>query len=478
MRIRFGTDGWRAIIGRDFTVANVIRVTEGVVRWLKEEGGDRLGVGRAESVLVGCDGRFGGALFVNAVVRTGMHLGCRVVRAREPVVTTPSLSWMVRQGGYGVGVMLTASHNPYWYHGYKLKGSFGGPLSSEVVRAIEAYVPDRPVVAPEEIVPDEVYGESVPVLESYIGALRERFPIERIQRHIRFAYESMYGAGHEVMKRLFPGVVHLHPEVHPLFRGCQPEPIVRNLREACAWMARHPEVAVCLVTDGDADRMGLVLQGGWYLTPQHIILLVFHLLIRYRGVRSGKALLTVSVSERVARYIEQSGWEVVRVPVGFKHIAPAMAEDKTIIVGAEESGGIAFQEHLPERDGIWCGLFLLEHMVETGKSLRTLMEEALEETGTFTYLREDIPLRALSVAQLKERVEVFSELGRVGPWEVRRVDRTDGVRLLLNGERWVLVRPSGTEPLVRVYVEGNTPEEARLLVEAVRSVLGLDGSGG
>ena len=461
--IRFGTDGWRGVIARDFTVSNVIRVSEAVATWLKRQVPEPL-------ALIGWDTRFNSQLFANAVLHVFRRHGIRVLLPAEPFITTPVLSYNITVRNATAGIMLTASHNPFYYHGYKIRGGFGGPIAQPDMERIEELIPEQPTIDPYAIEAAISESDRTSFLDAYIQAVLNYFPIEQIQS-IQFAYDAMYGAGQIVFKQLFSSKPIIRAQHNPLFPNTySPEPIPKHLEETIRWMQRHPEIEVCLVTDGDADRLGVITQGGRYLTPHHVVLILLHLSVVYWKL-SGRVLITVSMSERIRRYCNRLGIECEIVPVGFKHIAPVMADPTSdVLLGAEESGGYAIKGHIPERDGLWSGLLLLKGMLDSGKSLNSLLLDIFKEVGDFVYLREDI--------RLKHRIDKSSlvrslvQLDELNGWQIiERID-IDGAKLILEGDRWVLVRPSGTEPLLRIYAEGNNRKEAILLIEAVKEVVG------
>lgn len=454
--IKFGTDGWRAIIGEHFTVANVCRVAQATARWLARQC-------LPQRVVIGWDTRFGGELFAGYSARAFEKEGIEVVMQRERFVTTPVLSLACRQLGAGVGVMFTASHNPPLYHGYKLKAHFGGPLPPQALKEIEA------LVEPECFFEGGEWTMSAlreNLTELYMARVREHFNVLAISS-VPFVYECMYGAGQDVFRVLFPHVPILHGEWNPLFGGVAPEPIQRNLAECIEFMRDNQHYEVALVTDGDADRVALVDRGGEYIDSHHIILLLLHYLVHYKKQR-GRVCVAVSVTERVKKYCRKYGLEVEVTPVGFKHIAPKMVEGG-VILGGEESGGIALSGHIPERDGLWAGLTVLEWMGVSGCSLRSLIEEVYNIVGAFSYVREDLHVSE----EQKRRILHSCERGidRLNGLSVVETITLDGYKFLLSDESWVMVRASGTEPLVRIYCESESNEKALELISVVKRIV-------
>jgi len=464
-KIKFGTDGWRAVIAREFTVDNVARVTQGVADWLNNQGG-------ARAVVVGHDCRFAGELFAETVAQVLVSNGITVHLAKG-FVSTPMVSLGAKELGASLGVILTASHNSPSYHGYKLKGAYGGPMLPDAIAEVEALIPDTNPYSMEELAEAlEKHSDLVkPVdLETrYCDKVNSHFDLEAIRKSgIKLAYDAMYGAGQRVLPRLLPEAVQFRCDYDPTFQGILPEPIERNLLPFMELVKADPSIQLGLATDGDADRIGMVDENGRFLDAHILLMLLIHYLCHYKGW-SGKVVMGFSSSERIKRLCGHYGLEVKVVPIGFKHISGTiLVED--ILAGGEESGGITLRGYLPERDGIWIGLKLLELMTTSGKSMIQLVDEVTTLTGSYAFERLDLHLSESE----KQRVVNNCKDGKYsqfGSYSVIRTENLDGFKFYFNDSDWVMIRPSGTEPVLRVYAEASNAHEAVEILKATRSTI-------
>lgn len=463
-KIKFGTDGWRAIIADDFTVANVKRVTYALGSWLKEHH-------VTPKVTLGYDCRFGGQLFAQNAAMVLCDLGIKVYLAKG-FVSTPMISLAVKELSAQQGVIITASHNPPSYNGYKLKGPHGGPTSVREIQQVEDRIKNEvPVVQHDfNYYVNKNLIEYVDFEEMYIAYLNTKFNIPQlIESNIGMAYDAMFGAGQNVIRKLFPHAVLLHCEVNPSFNGIAPEPIHKNLKEFSQLIHKTPEIKIGLATDGDADRIGLYDAEGSFVDAHHIILLLIHYLVKYKKMK-GKVVIAFSVSERVRKMCEYYGLDIETTKIGFKYISEKMTQEE-VLVGGEESGGIAVMGHIPERDGIFDGLLIYEMMQLTQKSLSELIEEVYEIVGSFFYDRLDLTIAEDKKQMIIKNAQAGAYDEGFGPYKVKEVQKLDGVKFLLNNEGWVMLRASGTEPLLRIYVEGNSQEEAADILKEVKKVV-------
>ncbi len=457
--IKFGTDGWRAIIAKDFTVDNVKRVSAGVAAWLLQKNMKPI-------VVIGHDCRFGGRLFMEEAAKVFLSKGIRVYY-NDGFVSTPMVSMGTLQLEASLGVVITASHNPPEYNGYKLKGSFGGPLLPQHIEEVEKLIPD---VAPDtegiELTnhPDYIRKD---LRGLYLTAVKNTFDLEAIYHApFRFGYDAMYGSGQAVMNELFPEIELLHCTENPGFEGIAPEPILRNLQEFSEFIRVSNAIDCGLATDGDADRIGLFDEQGNFVDSHHIILLLIHYLVKYKGM-SGKVITAFSVSEKIKKICKYYGLEQITTPIGFKHITGYMLNGD-VLLGGEESGGIAVKGHIPERDGIWMGLIIWEYMAKSGKSLRELIAEVYEIVGPFAYERLDLHL----TEEQKQRIVNACKSGtlkRFGNYEIRRTENIDGHKFHFDNEAWLLIRASGTEPVLRIYAETPAAEETKQFLQTVKA---------
>jgi phosphomannomutase len=466
-KIKFGTDGWRAIIADDFTVENVARVTIGTAIWLKKNFEN-------PSVVVGHDCRFAGELFAETVTKVLLQHGISVHLAKG-FVSTPMISLGAKNYGASLGIIITASHNPPSYNGYKLKGFYGGPLLPDKIEEIELLIPDQTDNSYRNV-ELKTYESSgllkwAPLEDDYCAHVENSFDLDAIRNsNLELGYDAMYGAGQNVIRRLLPDTTMLHCDYNPSFDGQAPEPIARNLQEFSDMIRLAENIDCGLATDGDADRIGLFDNEGNFIDSHHIILLLIHYLKKYKGM-DGKVCTAFSSSVKVQKLCNHYGLELETVKIGFKYIAGIMISED-VLLGGEESGGIAIKGHIPERDGIWMGLVIWEFMAKSGKSLHELIEEVYEITGPFSFDRNDVHLpeekKQQIIADCKARK--FSAFGN---YTVQRVEDLDGYKHFLSDDSWVMIRPSGTEPLLRIYAEAEDMKEVQKILKATREVLGV-----
>jgi phosphomannomutase len=464
-KIKFGTDGWRAIIAKDFTVENVARVTEATAKWLLKNF-DK------PSVVVGHDCRFAGELFAETTAKVLLAHNIKVFLARD-FVSTPMVSLGALKLKASLGVIITASHNPPSYNGYKLKGNYGGPLVPEKIQEIEDIIPEKCSVDFEKIdlKAEEKKGmlEIAHLEDMYIKHVEEHFDIAAIKNSkLKLAYDSMYGAGQRVMKRLFPDIVHLHNDNNPGFHGQAPEPIHKNLTEFSELIRKDGKINCGLATDGDADRIGLYDSKGNFVDSHHIILLLIKYLVEEKKY-GGRIVSAFSVTPRIKKLAAHYNLPITITQIGFKYIAGYMISED-VLLGGEESGGIAIKGHIPERDGIWMGLTIWEYMAKSGKTLEQLIEDLYKLTGRFYYERNDLHLtedvkQKIIAACKSDKFKTF------GNYKVKSVETIDGWKYYFDNDQWMMIRASGTEPVLRVYAESDTPDNTRKILKATQDTL-------
>lgn len=466
--IKFGTDGWRAVIADGYTFENLARVARATAQWLHAEKGER------PSVVIGHDTRFMGADFARHAACVLAAEGVHVTIARG-FVPTPAISWATKEYRADAGVVITASHNPPAYNGYKLKASFGGPALPPMVAAVEAELNrlgEAPPLHAFEHYVDAGLIETQDVGAAYVAMLEEKIDVAALRAAgLTVAHDAMYGAGQGFLAAVLGAdrVVPLRSEFNPGFHGQAPEPIERNLSEL-------PRVVVAegcaagIAHDGDADRIGLFDEGGGYVTSHQILALLGKYLYEEHGLR-GALVKTFSTSHLLDAMGKAYGLPVETLPIGFKYIAPHLVSGAAL-VGGEESGGIAVQGHLPERDGLYVGLLILEMMVRRGKPLSALVEELHDEFGPHYYHREDVHTTPEQKASILDRLR-GGGLDHIAGHAVHALETLDGFKHRTKAG-WLLVRPSGTEPVLRIYAEAPTPEAARRLVHDALGQLGLD----
>ncbi len=466
-KIKFGTDGWRAIIAKEFTVDNVARVSTATAKWVKDNY-------KIPSIVVGHDCRFAGELFAETAAKVFASQGIKVYLAKG-FVSTPMVSLGCVKLQTSLGVVLTASHNPPSYNGYKLKAHFGGPLSPEGVQEIEDIIPEKNTIDLDALSIQEFVDngtiEYVDLETMYINHVKEHFDLDAIKNSgLHFAYDAMYGAGQNVLKKLLPEMSFLHCEYNPSFMGQAPEPIAKNLTEFSEFIRKDGTIAAGLATDGDADRIGLLNSKGEFVDSHHILLLLMTYLYKVKGMK-GKIVVAASTTPRVIRLAKKWGLPNDEVQIGFKHIAKQMVNED-VLVGGEESGGIAIKGHIPERDGIWMGLVIFEYMAKTGKTLEELVNEIYELVGEFKYWRDDLHLPE----EVKQEVIKNCKADKYksfGDYKVQELQTIDGFKYIFNDDEWLMIRPSGTEPVLRAYAESKTLDGAKAILAAAKKELGI-----
>jgi len=472
--ITFGTDGWRAVIAEDYTFENLERVAQATADWLHDEYGTE--GDNPPSVVIGHDTRFLGREFAERAARVLADDGIHVTFAAT-IVSTPAVSWATQALSLDAGIVITASHNPPAYNGYKLKADFGGPGPPEMVKKVEeavAKVRPRTSDLPgfDELV-DTRWIELHDLRSGYLDAMREVLDVDAIVDSGRtVAYDAMYGAGQGLVTDLLgeDAVVPVRHDINPGFHGQAPEPIERNLEPLKTAVVREG-CAAGLANDGDADRIGMVDEHGNYVSSHRILALLAKYLHEERGL-TGDIVKTFSTTHVLDRMGEKYGCDVQTTPIGFKYIAPKMAA-QDVLVGGEESGGIAAKGHIPERDGIYIGLLLVEMMVKREMTLSELVDELLEEFGPHYHYRDDLHIRDDQKQAALERLDDAGGLDTIAGHPVERLDTLDGFKHITDNG-WLLVRPSGTEPVLRIYSEAESPDAAKALVKDAAAQLGVE----
>jgi phosphomannomutase len=449
-QIKFGTDGWRAVIAEDFTIRNVERVTQATADFWKL----RPVPGAEQKVIVGYDRRFMSNEFGRRVAEVFAGNDYAVVLTPAPT-PTPAVSFAVKQQHAAGGVMITASHNPPAFNGFKLKSDYGGPSEPATCQAVESFLDRNPVRALDlKAAIDEGRIAVRNIRPAHYAALKALVDFKLIARsRLRFAHDALFGVGAGCFDELLAGttcrVTTLNGAHDPLFGGINPEPVEKNYARSAAWLRKHPH-DICLVTDGDADRVGGMDGRGRYLsTHQLICLLLRHFVVNRKGRgRVVKALTTTSMMDKMcAAY----GLELVETGVGFKYICAEMLKGD-VLIGAEESGGIGFPGHIPERDGILAGLMLLEMLATERVPVNKLIARIEKEFGPHRYGRIDTHF------PLEKRAALMDYCAKNPPAKLLRsplaaVKTYDGVKFVAADGSWLMLRGSGTEPILRIYAE-------------------------
>lgn len=455
--IKFGTDGWRAIIAKEYTLDNVARVAEATALWLAARY-------PGAPAVVGHDCRFGGEMFAELTAIILAQKGIKVYLAKG-FVSTPMISLGTNSRNAAAGIIITASHNPPSYNGYKIKAGYGGPATPAMIDEVESLIPPTREIPTETIAHYVEKGliEYINLEDEYVAHAENNFDLALIHKSgLQIAYDAMYGAGQNVMRRLFPEATFLHCDNNPGFDGQAPEPVHKNLMELSETIRLAGDIDFGLATDGDADRIGLYNNKGVFIDSHHIILLLINYLVKYKEM-SGKVAVSFSCTDKIKDLCNVLGLETIITKIGFKYICEYMVEDD-VLVGGEESGGIAIKGHIPERDGIWMGITLLEYMAKTGKSLDELIEEVYEIVGPFAMERVD---HHISEEQ-KQTVLKNCQEGNyktIGGIEVEKVEDTDGWKFHIGNSEWLMIRASGTEPVLRTYCQAPNSQRAYALLD-------------
>ena len=494
MPIRFGTDGWRAVIGDEFTFANVRHVAQALADYVVEcqTPTNRKEPGRPDCppVVIGYDTRFLSDRFAAQVARVLAGNGISVYVSQSDC-PTPALSFSVKAMGAAAGVMITASHNPPRYNGIKVKSTSGGAATSDETHQIEALLSRNireGVEASEaswrlengELADDQPSWGSITrfdPLPPYLEHLRTLVDFPAIARAgIRVVTDPMYGAGRGYVRRFLDelgcDVKEIRGELNPGFGGIHPEPIAQNLAKLSETIVQG-QYDIGLATDGDADRIGAVDARGDFVDPHRIFSLALRHLVELRGWR-GAVVKTVSTTQLVNRLAERYDLPLFETPVGFNHIGDLMLKED-VLIGGEESGGITIKGHIPEGDGLLMGMLLLEIMAAARKPLHVITEELMDDVGHFYYHRRDRKIGALRGSELLRALmsHVPEELAGV---RVVRVDNSDGIKYKLADGSWLLLRPSGTEPVLRIYSEATRPDLVDQLLDAGERMSGTPGA--
>ncbi len=475
MTIHFGTDGWRAVISDTFTFNNLRLVTQAIADAVASEswlnGNEKDCCPDPKTMVVGFDTRFLSDRYAAEAARVLAANGYTVYLAQADA-PTPAISFAVRNLNAIGGIMITASHNAPRYNGVKLKAAFGGSASPEQCRQVEVYLNDNEAQARGPNLMDFDQAREA-------GLIRRFNPIPAYSEHIRklidfdaiaenpqyIVVDSMYGSGRGVIRSILQGtgceVFEVRGEMNPGFGGVHPEPIARYLG-ALAGAISMGSGHFGLATDGDADRIGAMDERGVFVDPHKIMSLALRYLVKERGW-SGSVVRTVSTTRMIDRLAKKYGMKVYETPVGFNHIADRMLKED-VLIGGEESGGISFKGHIPEGDGVIMGLLIVEMVAKYGGTLNELVADLLEEVGPAFYERKDMRLK-YPVAKDKMTDRLCKEApSAIGGQQIVEVCSSDGVKYITSDDSWLLIRPSGTEPVLRVYAEGRSSEMVKSLL--------------
>ena len=467
--IRFGTDGWRAVIAEDFTFANVRRISQALADYMLAHGLTRRGL------VIGYDQRFASEDFAAAVAEVLAGNGIPVFFC-ERACPSPTVAYSILPRKAAGAVVITASHNPPRYNGFKLKSEYAASAPPEMLVEIESLLDRSPVQRkPYDQSRQEGLVAPFDPFPAYQEQLAGLVNLERIrQAGLTVVVDPMYGAGIGYLPALLNGgatrVVEIHGERNPVFPGMRnPEPLAHNLTKLCTVVPDSGSY-VGLALDGDADRVGLVDEKGHYVDTLRIFGLLTLYLLEVRGWR-GPIVKSISTTAMVDRLAARYRLPVFETPVGFKYIGAKMVE-KDALIGGEESGGFGFHRHIPERDGVLAALFLLDMMVRLERTPAELVEYLFEQVGEHHYARNDVPCVGVCAGDILERLRQNVPPALFGQ-EVRTSLDERGYKYYLADGSWLLIRSSGTEPLLRMYAEAGTPERVQELLQAGKDMAGL-----
>lgn len=471
--IRFGTDGWRAVIADTFTFDNLRLISQAVADAVnKQHRGSE-----PPQVVVGYDTRFLSDRFAveTARVLAGNGIITWLTRTDAP---TPAISFNVKDKCADAGIVITASHNPPRYNGFKLKARYGGSATAEECALVEEELiqMEREARGPnimdyQQAVDRELIRRFDPTW-SYYQHLATLVDLDCIsQGELKVVADAMWGAGRGafmgILSRTRSHITEIRGTLNPGFGGIHPEPILKHLNELVAAVQRE-QAHIGLATDGDADRIGAIDARGNFVDPHHIMALALRYLVEVKGQR-GEVVKTVSTTFMIDNLAEKHGLQVHETPVGFNHIGDLMM-NRDILIGGEESGGISIRGHIPEGDGILMGLMLLEIMAHAGAPLHEIIADLQAEYGPAIYGRIDAHLNHLLPKKRMVKQLVESAPATLNGEGVARVDTLDGVKFYLNDHSWLLIRPSGTEPVLRIYAEARSQEAMKALLDAGKAM--------
>lgn len=464
MAIKFGTDGWRAIISDQFTFANLRIVAQALADYLIGSGTSNKGIA------IGYDTRFLADKFAveTAKVMLSNGIPCTVMETDTP---TPVVAFTVKDRKLAGAVMITASHNPPQYCGFKFISSDGGPAPSEITRQIEANI--AKVAEPKTGSGHNI--ERINPFNRYMQHIKTLIDLDAIKKaHLKVAYDPLWGTGRNYLGRILEQagcqVRTIHENSDVLFGGITPEPIGENLDELKA-IVRKDRLDIGLSTDPDADRFGVVDEKGDYVSANHVLSILLEYLITMRGEK-GCAVRSIATTHMMDSIAEKNGIKMKETPVGFKYIAEIMLKE-AVIIGGEESGGLSISDHVPEKDGILAGLLICEMVARKGKPLSQILADDMSKYGSFVNKRVNMHLSRQDKESLMKKLKADPPKMIAGS-RLKNVSMTDGVKMIFEGGGWLLARPSGTEDLVRTYFEAKDDKMVNGMIKDFEKYVSTD----
>jgi phosphomannomutase len=461
--IKFGTDGWRGLIGEGFSLANVRRVAAAIAAYVRKESSPSSGL------VIGYDTRFLSEEAARAAAEEVAAAGIPVLLA-ERATPTPAVSYAVAAQQTSGAIVITASHNPYRWNGVKFKAPYGGSASPAIMRRVEAHLKAVAGAGPRSRRAKDAPIRTVDLIGPYLGKLKSLVKLEQIRASgLRFVVDPMYGAARGCLARLFDEARvpyrEIHAEHNPLFPGLNPEPIephVAELRQAVLESGYDAGLA----TDGDADRVGAIDRDGSFVDSHKIFSILLRHLVEDLGMR-GEVVKTFSTTQMIDKLARKHQLPLHVTPIGFKYVCDLMLT-RDVLIGGEESGGIGIKGHLPERDGVLNSLYLAEVMAEKSRSLGDLIRELSQEFGPHEYGRVDLEIER-KIADRVVRQVAAGKLKSVAGLKVTAINDMDGAKMMLGESAWLLVRASGTENILRLYAEAPTREQVESLLDTMAS---------
>lgn len=458
-KIKFGTDGWRAVIADDFTFTNVAKVAQAIADYYKTQ------PNKEKGLVVGYDARFLSREFAQEVAEVFAGNGLFVILSSEDL-PTQCISSAIGDRGLAGGVVVTASHNPPQFNGIKIRASFGGSAPPETTRKIETFL-GKSAVRKLSLKEAEKKGliKREDLIEPYLKRVESFLKKDLVKKaRLKIVHDPMFGVGDGLIERLLADsecqVVTIHHKYNPGFGGLTPEPIERNLEDLKV-KVREIKADLGVATDGDADRMGVVDDRGRYLTPHQVFSLLLLYLVEERKMKGG-VVKTVSLGYQPERIAKKFDLSLDEVPVGFKYVCDKMLE-KDILFGGEESGGYGFRGYLMERDGILSSLLFVEMITKIGKPLSLILDDMERRFGASFFRRIDFEETEVNKEEMIKKLS-SSAPSALGGVPLKKIKTIDGVKLVLKDDSWLLIRPSGTEPVLRIYAEGRNEDQVQALL--------------
>ncbi|HNV23597.1 MAG TPA: phosphoglucomutase/phosphomannomutase family protein [Candidatus Omnitrophota bacterium] len=461
--IKFGTDGWRAVISDTFTFKNVAIVGQAIAEWIKEDFATE-----HKRVSIAYDTRFLSGKYAEIVACILAQNGMEVLLSQEPI-PTPALSYGVVNTKSVCGVMITASHNPGEFNGIKIKNRQGGGASKDITNKVESFFERTPVQTIK--LKDALSANKIKMHDFkavYLKFMKSYVDLAKIKKaKFKIIQDVMHGSGRRILEEVLKGsqlrVTLMRADINPSFGGTKPEPIAEYLPELLSRVKKE-KFDLGLVLDGDADRIAAVAPGGEFISPQKILGLIILHLARNRG-RKGGIVKTTCGTVMLDNIAKKLNLKLYETPVGFKYISDLMVSEE-IIAGGEEAGGIGVQDYIPERDGTLAGLLLLEMMVFQKKNIKKLLDDMEKEFGRYYYERAD-----LALGDGKYDPEKIKQVKELLGKKVVEIKDFDGVKLICEDQSWLMLRPSGTEPLVRAYSESKSLKKSKDLLKIGEGLL-------